>query len=65
MGLAWACLAIGEDGGVFAEHEIIDVSGGNFIEKKLLRGEFAKNSIETVTVLAIVDHCCVILVVIN
>jgi hypothetical protein len=51
-----ASLTISKNSGIFASHEIVDVPGGNFVEKKLLRDEFPKNSVKTVTVFAIIDH---------
>ena len=64
MGLAWASLAIRKDSRVLPQHEIVDMATCYLFEEELLRSKFTENRIETVAVLTIVDHCCVIFVVV-
>ena len=51
-----ASLTISKNSGIFAIHKIVNVPGGNFVKEELLRDEFSKNSVKTVTVFAIIDH---------
>ena len=65
MGLTRTCLAVCKYCRVLALHEIVDVAGSDFVEKELLRSELAKDTIERVTVFAVINHRSIILVVIN
>lgn len=65
VSFSWACLSVGEYGWIFAHRKIVDVPCGNSVEEEVLGNEFAKNSVKTITVFAIVNHWIIVFVIVQ